>query len=95
MHSAVAYESMQAPSSRLQLVNVDPRYPKPKLIPPTNHGYIYVAAAVRPGSMPLVLPSTKRSMLRARVKTLASQLALKESVVSIDAFGAIVIPQTA
>jgi len=48
---------MKEPTTELQIINPDPKYPKAKLIEPTTLGYLYIAAAVRPSPIPLVLPS--------------------------------------
>ena len=79
----------------LHLVNPDARYPKARLVEPTPLGYIYLAARVRPGRSPLVLPNAGRSRLLARLKELAQELERVEGVVEATAFRAIVMPPTA
>jgi hypothetical protein len=79
----------------LRLVNPDAGHPKPTLVPPTMRGYIYVAAAVNPAGIPIVLPDAHRSNLLTRLRGLARQIAGLEDVVSVDLFRAIVRPPTA
>ncbi len=79
----------------LHLVNADAKYPKAHLIEPTTFGYIYLAARVRPGHSPLVLPSAERTRLLARVKHLARELEHVDGVVQATVFRAIVMPPTA
>jgi hypothetical protein len=78
-----------------RIVNADPRYPKATLTEPTTHGYVYVAAAVRPSPIPLVLPSVERSSLLVRLKELAGDLERLGTVVKATVFRAIVVPPTA
>lgn len=78
-----------------RIVNADPRYPKARLVEPTTLGYVYVAAAVRPGPIPLVLPSAERSCLLVRLKELARELERLDAVVQATVFRAIVMPPTA
>jgi hypothetical protein len=77
-----------------RIVNADPKYTKVKLIEPTTLGYIHVAAAVRPGSLPLVLPSGARSRLLAALKEMARQLEQLDEVVSATVFRARILPPT-
>jgi len=83
------------PDSEPRIVNADPRYPKARLIEPTTLGYIYAAAAVRPGPLPLVLPSAERSSLLVRLKELARELERLDEVVKATVFRAIAMPPTA
>src|SRR4051794_5554968 len=78
-----------------RIVNPDPAYPKAELIEPTALGYVYVAAAVRPGRLPFVLPSGKRSALLKQVKKLAHTVEQLDDVVKVSVFRAIVMPPTA
>jgi hypothetical protein len=78
-----------------QIVNPDPAYPKAELIAPTTLGYVYVAAAVRPGRLPFVLPNRQRSALLKQVKKLAHAVEQLDEVVKVSVFRAIVMPPTA
>jgi hypothetical protein len=80
-----------------RIVNLDPKYPKARLIPPTTRGYIYLAGHVRSrfDALPFVLPNARRSKLLARVKALARQLEQLDDVVQATVFRAIVRPPTA
>jgi hypothetical protein len=78
----------------LHIVNPDPRYEKAQTIEPTTRGYVYIAAAVRPGRFPLVLPSKERQALIDEVKQLADQLEHTEGVVKATVFRAVVIAPT-
>ena len=78
----------------LRIVNPDPRYSQVKLIAPTTLGYIYVAATVRPGPIPLVLPSAARSQLLTRLKERAHEIERVDEVVQATVFRAIVMPPT-
>jgi hypothetical protein len=80
-------------ADQLRLVNPDPKYVKAKLTEPSRLGYIYLAAAVRPG--PLVLPSAERTALLAQVKQLAQALEQAAVVVKANVFRAIAMPPTA
>jgi len=80
--------------THLSILNPDPRYPRANLIEPTTAGYIYVAAAVRPSRIPLVLPSRRRARVVARVKELARELERVPGVVKCTVFRAIVMPPT-
>jgi hypothetical protein len=93
--SSLPRQRIQEFTSPLRLVNADPKYPKATLIPPTIRGYLYVAAAVRPGTLPVVLPSAHRSQLLNTLKTLTKDLAAVDAVVKIDLFRALVMPPTA
>ena len=79
----------------LHLVNTEARYPKAPLVEPTTLGYIYLAARVRPGRSPLVLPSAERSRLLVKLKALAQELERVDGVLKATAFRAIVTPPTA
>jgi hypothetical protein len=92
--SSAAHRRTEEVHSHLQLVNADPRYPKATLIAPTSRGYIYIAAAVRPGTLPFVLPSARRSQLLNMLRQLAPQLGSHPEVMQIDLFRAIVMPPT-
>jgi hypothetical protein len=78
-----------------QIVNADPKYAPVDLMEPSPHGFIHVAAAVRPGRLPLVLPSRDRSRLLAALNELARQLAGLDAVDRATVFRAIVMPPTA
>lgn len=78
-----------------QLVNAEPQYAKVNLVEPTTLGYIHVAATVRPGPIPLVLPSAARAQLLAALKELARQLEQLDAVVSTDVFRASFLPPAA
>jgi hypothetical protein len=82
-------------TTRLRIVNPDPRYPKATLVEPTPLGYLYVAAAVRPGRSPLVLPSAERSSLLVRLKELARGLERLDEVAQVAVFRAVVMPPMA
>jgi hypothetical protein len=86
---------MKELSTKLQIVNPDPRYSKAKLIEPTTLGYIYMAAALQPGPIPLVLPSARRSKLLMELKDLVRELERLDDVVNVTVFRAIVMPPTA
>jgi hypothetical protein len=86
--------NISEPATKLRIVNADPRYPKATLIEPTTLGYLYLAAAVRPSPIPLVLPSGERSKLLKRVKELARGLQRLDEVVNATVFRAIVMPPT-
>lgn len=77
------------------IVNADPRYAKAALIEPSPHGFILVAATVRPGPLPITLPSRARSQLLAALKELARQLEQLDAVVQTSVFRATVMPPTA
>lgn len=79
----------------LQIVNPDPKYRKVELTEPTNYGYIYMAATVRPGRLPLVPPSAKRARLLRRAKRLARDLGRVDGVIRVTVFRAIAMPPTA
>jgi hypothetical protein len=76
------------------ILNPNPKYSKVKLIAPTTLGYVYIAAAIKPGRLPFVLPSARRSDLLQRVKELAEQLTRAGNVVNATVFRAIVMPPT-
>jgi hypothetical protein len=78
----------------LQIVNPDAKYSKVDLVEPTAHGFIYVAAAVRPGSTPLVLANADRKNLLEMLKHLADGLLRLGPVVNATVFRAIVMPPT-
>lgn len=82
-------------AAELRIINPDPKYAKAKLVEPTPLGYVYIAATVQPGPIPLVLPSVKRARLLARIKDLAQRLELVDSVVNATVFRGIAIPPTA
>ena len=79
---------------KLNIVNPDPRYEKAHTIEPTTRGYLYIAAAVRPGRFPLVLPSKERQALIDEVKHLSADLETTEGVVKATVFRAVIIPPT-
>jgi hypothetical protein len=95
MSSTVSSRRIQETRPPLHLVNADPRYPKATLLEPTSRGYIYIAAAVRPGKMPFVLPNARRSNLLHALKDHVRKLARVDTIVKIDVFRAIVMPPTA
>jgi hypothetical protein len=78
----------------LRLVNPDPKYSQVTLLEPTPLGYLYLAATVRPGPTPLVLPSTQRVRLMKRIKELAPEIERLDEVVQVTVFRAIVMPPT-
>jgi hypothetical protein len=79
---------------KLQIVNPEAGPPKADLIEPTSLGYLYVAAAVRPGALPVVLPSTRRSSVLKELKQRVRDVERLEQVVHVDTFRAIVRPPT-
>jgi hypothetical protein len=83
--------------AQAQIVNPNPRYPKPRLIQPTTRGYVYLAGHVRSrfDTLPFVLPNARRSKLLARLKALAGELERLDDVVQATVFRAIVRPPTA
>jgi hypothetical protein len=78
----------------VQIVNPDSKYGKIHLQEPTTLGYLYIAATIQPGRIPLVLPSSARSRLLARVKELALGLQRLDAVDAVTVFRAIVMPPT-
>jgi hypothetical protein len=77
----------------VQIVNPDPKYGKVKLREPTTLGYVYVAATVKPGPLPFILPSRERSRLLAQLKEIAGGLTdLDPIVVAATVFRATVMP---
>jgi hypothetical protein len=78
-----------------RIVNPDPKYGKAKLIEPTTLGYLYVAAAVRPGRLPFVLPNGERANLLKELKNLARGVEQQDDVVKANVFRAIAMPPTA
>jgi hypothetical protein len=78
----------------LRIVNPDPRYTRVHLIEPTTRGYLYLAARVGTGTLPVVLPSSSRSRLIHEIKDLAHALGREEGVISTHTFRAIVRPPT-
>jgi hypothetical protein len=86
----------QNPGS-LRILNQDPKFPPARLVEPTHHGFIYVAARIEPGSerLPVIVPSARRTKLLERLKLFAAQLEQCADVVAAKVFRAIVIPPTA
>jgi hypothetical protein len=78
----------------LNLVHPDLGYGQVQLMKPSSHGYLYLAASVRPGPTPIVLPSGQREKLTDRVKALASKLESVPGVINASTFRAIVLPPT-
>jgi hypothetical protein len=78
-----------------RIVSPDPKYGKAKLIEPTTLGYLYVAAAFRPGRLPYVLPNGERSNLLKDLKDLARGVEQRDDVVKASVFRAIFMPPTA
>jgi hypothetical protein len=76
----------------LQIFNHNSKYATPALIEPTQLGYVYVAAAVRPA--PFILPSAKRSALLQRLKDLAGQMENDKRVIKMSVFRAVAQPPT-
>src|SRR5262245_13557085 len=93
MHRTQA-RPVERPMTSLRLVNPELGYPKASLIPPTSRGYLYVAASVHPGSIPVVLASEERSAILSFLKAAAQQLRSVEDVVAVDVFRSIVMPPT-
>jgi hypothetical protein len=51
----------------LHLVHADLGHAKAELIAPRRSGYLYIAASVHPGAVPIVLPNRARTqLLRSR-----------------------------
>lgn len=78
----------------LRIVNPDPKYPKVDLAAPTPLGYVCIAATVRPGPLPVVLPSAKRARLLRKLKRLTLELDRVDGVIRTTVFRAIAIPPT-
>lgn len=74
-----------------QIVNADPKYTKVNLIEPSPHGFIHIAVAMRPGGIPVVLPSADRSRLLTALKEFARQLEQLDAVVRATTFRAIIV----
>jgi hypothetical protein len=79
----------------LHLVNPDLGHTKAELIEPRRSGYLYIAASVHPGPMPVVLPNRARTQLLRRLKRLARDLEQADGVARATVFRAIVRPPTA
>lgn len=75
-----------------RIANANPDYARAALIAPTTHGYLHLAAAVRPGRLPLVVPNAERRELVQRVAGLARDLAQLAPVVRTAVFRARVMP---
>jgi hypothetical protein len=84
-----------AATEGLRIVHPEFGYGRVHLLQPSDRGYIYVAASVRPGAGPIVLPSGRREKLADRVKQLASELELEPDVIHANTFRAIALPPTA
>ena len=78
----------------VQIVNANPKYSKVHLIEPTSLGYVYLAAAVRPGPLPVIPPSRTRAKLLRRLKELIHDVERLEGVVDATVFRGIVKPPT-
>jgi hypothetical protein len=78
-----------------KIVNASPDYAKVALIEPTRLGYLYLAASVRPGRIPWVLPSGTRRRLLRLMKEQARILEQIDGVSRATVFRAIVHPPTA
>jgi hypothetical protein len=87
--------TVSEPATTPRIVNPDPQYAPAALIEPATLGYIYVAASVRPGPIPLVLPSVERSSVLVRLKELARGIERLDAVKQATVFRAIVMPPTA
>jgi hypothetical protein len=95
MQATDSSRQIHGPEDHVRLVNAEFGYGTPKLIPPTNRGYLYIAAAVRPGRLPMVLPNRTRAALLTNIKAACAPLKLIDGVVAVDVFRAIVRPPTA
>jgi hypothetical protein len=80
---------------RLRIVHPELSHGKVQLIEPSQRGYLYLAASVRPGAAPIVLPSAQRAKLTNQVKQLTALLTRLDGVVHANTFRAIVLPPTA
>jgi hypothetical protein len=78
----------------LKLVHPELGYGQVRLMEPSSRGYLYLAASVRPGVTPFVLPSGQRAKLTDRVKLLASRLESLPGVIHASTFRAIALPPT-
>jgi hypothetical protein len=78
----------------LRIVHPDLGYGPARLREPTSRGYIYIAAAVAPGRLPLVRPSRTRSRLLKELKRLSLELAAVGGVAAVSVFRAIARPPT-
>ena len=83
------------PGGGLRIVHPDLSHGKPALLEPNPGGYLYIAASVRPGATPLVMPSARRSKVADRAKQLAQELERLEGVRLVSTFRAIAMPPTA
>jgi hypothetical protein len=80
--------------AKLRILNADAKYSKVKLIEPTSLGYIYIAAAVQPSPIPLVLPSAKRARLLARLHEMVKEIEQLNEVIEATVFRTVVVPPT-
>ncbi len=74
-----------------RIVNADPRYRKVTLIEPASLCYIHVAAAVQPGTRPLVTRGRERAVLLTKLKELSPQVEQLEAVMKVTVFRAILL----
>jgi hypothetical protein len=79
----------------LHLVHADLGHAKAELITPRRSGYLYIAASVHPGAVPIVLPNRARTQLLRQLRRAARDLEQVEGVVRATVFRAIVRPPTA
>lgn len=70
----------------------DSKYPRARLSEPTANGYLYLAAAVKPGRSPFIMPSGARSELIMQLKLLSRRLEQLDSVASVNVFRAVFRP---
>lgn len=80
-------------STALHILHPSPKFPRATLIEPTTRGYLYLAAAVRPGA-PLVRANARRSAVLAEALAGLRKLSASPAVVQADLFRAIVMPPT-
>jgi hypothetical protein len=82
-------------SSRFRIVHPELSHGKVQLIEPSERGYLYLAACVRPPAAPIVFPSAQRAKLTNHVKQLTALLTRLAGVIHANTFRAIVLPPTA
>ena len=92
--SSAAGRAESRPRTGLRLVSAELGHGKAPLIEPTKHGYLYMAASVQPGLLPLALPSAERDTLIAKLKALAQRLEDSPAVLRAITFRAIVLRPT-
>lgn len=79
----------------LHLVNTESGRPKPELLEPRHSGYLYVAAAVHPGTGPFVLPNACRARVLRRVQQAVPDLERIGEVIQVTVYRAVLRPPTA